>query len=64
MKLDSERQISYDIIYICGILKKKMNFFAEKHRLTGFEKLVVTKGDRLGLSGRDRLGIWDWQYAH
>ena len=36
-----------------------MNLFAEqKQTLTDFEKLTVTRGDRLEV-GRDGLGVWD-----
>ena len=31
-----------------------------RKRLTDFEKLTVTKGDRWG-GGKDGLGVWDWR---
>ena len=31
-----------------------------RNRLTDFEKLILTKGDRWGVGRRDGLGVWDW----
>ena len=37
-----------------------MNFFAELIQgLTDFEKLMVSKGDRLRGAGGNGLGVWD-----
>ena len=58
MKLDSETQISYAIICMWDIKKGyKWTYLQNRNRLTNFEKLTVTKGDRFG--GRDGLGAWD-----
>ena len=35
----------------------KWTYLQNRNRLTNFEKLTVTKGDRFG--GRDGLGAWD-----
>ena len=44
----------------CGIWKKRKQWTSLQNRywLTDFEKLMVSKGDRLGGWG-DKLGIWD-----
>ena len=34
-------------------------FLQNRNRLTDFEKLMVTKGDRWG-SGKGWTGVWDW----
>ena len=38
----------------------QMNFFAEQKQTNQFEKLMVTKGDRLGVGGLN----WGLAYAH
>ena len=55
----SQRQISYDITYMCSLLKMiQMNLLQRRNRLTDIEnKLMVTKGGRN--RGRDKLEIWD-----
>ena len=37
----------------------KWTYLQNRNRLTDFEKLMVTKGDRWEV-GRDGLGVWDW----
>ena len=50
--------MSYAITFMCN-LKKRIQWTSLKNRnwLTDFEKLMVTKGERLG--EKDGLGIWD-----
>ena len=59
-KLDSERQISYDIAFMWSLKIKryKWTYLQNRKRLTGIEnKHIVTKGERVW--GRDKLGGWD-----
>ena len=49
-----ERQISYDILPICGIFKK-WTYFQDRNRVAEIEnKFMVTKGER-----GNKLGVWD-----
>ena len=44
----SQRQISYDITYMCNLIQKmiQMNLLTNRNRLTDLEiKLIVTKGE-------------------
>ena len=49
-KSDRERQISYNITYMCKLKKwYKWNYLQNRNRLTDIEnKLMVTKGDSRG----------------
>ena len=55
-----ERQVSYDIAYMCNLKKKKdtNELLQNRNRLTDLEKeTMVTRGERV--EGRDTLGVWD-----
>ena len=50
-------------LYVQSRKKKKKGYkwtyLQSRNRVTDFEKLMVTKADRLG-DGRDGLGVWNW----
>ena len=58
-KSDLEKQISYDIIYMCNLKKRhKWTYLQNRTRFTDrVNKLMVTKGERV--NELDELGIWD-----
>ena len=53
-KSDRERQIAYDIAYMWN-LKNDTNELIYKTETDLENKLMVTKGERLG---EDKLGVW------
>ena len=63
-KLDSERQTSYDIIYMWNLKKGyTWTYLQNRNKLTDFEnKFVVTKGDRRGMAWGFGMGICTLRY--
>ena len=65
MKLDSERQTSYDIAYVWNVKKDTNELICRRETNSGIEKLMVTKGDRSGWGRMDwglRIGIFTLSY--
>ena len=64
MKLESERQTSYDITYMWNLKTAyKRTYLQNRNRLTDFENFMVTKGDRQW-AGEGEPGVWGLAYAH
>ena len=56
---ESERQISYDITYMCNQKKRIYKcFWQNRNKLSNFEKQLPKRTGRG--DGRDGLGVWDW----
>ena len=61
MRSDRERPLSYDVMYMQNLKKKKKRYnwtyLQNRNRLTDLEKELTITGEK-GEGGRDRLGVW------
>ena len=56
--LDSKTPTSCAITYMWNLKKGYSELLCRRDRLTDFEKLTVSKGNRI--RGWNGLGFWDW----